>query len=178
MTTREILEKEIGKDKVLVVNSAMQVKEIVPWGDAASMLWNEKAYTLLARSDGKKLCSPSVEWDWPVVVVLVKYSQHHHRIFNLEDSVTKAYVRQRDSFTCAYCGEYGNTVDHIQPKSRGGENTWANLVTACKGCNGRKADRTPEEAGMKRPVIKSGITVNSKLKTVQDLMYKALDELV
>ena len=40
------------------------------------------------------------------------------------------------------------TVDHIVPESRGGGWTWMNLVTACGGCNGRKADRTPDEAGM------------------------------
>jgi 5-methylcytosine-specific restriction endonuclease McrA len=177
MTIRENLEKEIGKDRVLVVNSTMEAKEIITWQDAVTMLFNEKAYTLIPRSAGEQLRSSSVSIDKPLVVVLVKYAQRHNRIFDLEDVVTKSYVRQRDNFTCAYCGEYGNTVDHIQPWSRGGPNTWGNLVTACKDCNGRKADRTPEEAGMKRPVIKSGFTLNNKLQTVQDMMYEALTEL-
>lgn len=40
------------------------------------------------------------------------------------------------------------TVDHIQPKSRGGKSTWLNLVACCVRCNQRKRDRTPDEAGM------------------------------
>ena len=53
---------------------------------------------------------------------------------------------------CAYCGqrflERDLQCEHIVPESRGGHWTWMNLVTACGVCNGRKADRTPEEAGM------------------------------
>lgn len=67
-------------------------------------------------------------------------------------------VHERDHWTCAYCGHSVSktpaceallaTVDHIQPVSRGGPSSWTNLVSACKACNNRKADRTPEEAGM------------------------------
>ncbi len=67
-------------------------------------------------------------------------------------------VHERDHWTCAYCGRSVSktpareallaTVDHILPSSRGGESSWTNLVSACKECNNRKADRTPEEAGM------------------------------
>lgn len=177
MTTHEKLEREIGKERVLVVNSTMEAKEIIPWQVAVTLIYNEKAYMLIPRSDGALLHSASLVMDKPLVVVLVKYAQRHNRIFDLEDAVTKAYVRQRDGFTCAYCGKYGNTVDHIQPKSRGGQDTWGNLVTACKLCNGFKDNRTPEEAGMKRPHIKTGFTVSSKLKSVQDLMYEAFEEL-
>lgn len=57
----------------------------------------------------------------------------------------------RDRHTCAYCGNvYGVrslTIDHVQPRSKGGKNTWVNTVTACKPCNVGKADRTPEQAG-------------------------------
>lgn len=58
----------------------------------------------------------------------------------------------RDHHRCAYCGNYFDTElltkDHIKPKTNGGKNTWTNLITSCKPCNGRKADRTPERAGM------------------------------
>ncbi len=59
---------------------------------------------------------------------------------------------RRDEFMCMYCGEtYASPIltrDHIIPKSRGGPDTWMNVVCACKVCNMKKADRTPEEAGM------------------------------
>lgn len=177
MDKRLELEDAIGQNQVLIVNSTMEARDIVPWSDAASLLWNEKAYTLISRADDKKLRSSSVEWDWPVVVVLVKYAQRHNRVFDLEEKVAKSYVRQRDSFTCQYCGKPGNTVDHIQPKSRGGLDTWGNLVTCCSSCNGYKADRTPEEAGMKRPVVRSGFVTNRKLERVQNLVYEVMAEM-
>lgn len=59
---------------------------------------------------------------------------------------------RRDRHTCAYCGrphaERDLSCDHIVPQARGGGWTWMNLVAACNACNGRKADRTPEEARM------------------------------
>jgi len=61
---------------------------------------------------------------------------------------TRAAVLRRDNYRCAYCGRPGATLDHIVPKSRGGRTTWTNCVAACPECNGKKADRTPVEAGM------------------------------
>src|SRR5690625_124620 len=67
-------------------------------------------------------------------------------------------IHDRDHWSCAYCGRSVSktppceallaTVDHVVPVSRGGPSSWLNLVSACKECNNRKADRTPEEAGM------------------------------
>lgn len=54
----------------------------------------------------------------------------------------------RDRGMCLYCGKPGDTMDHIYPKSRGGRAEWTNAATACFSCNNRKADRTPDEAGM------------------------------
>ena len=61
---------------------------------------------------------------------------------------TRAAVLRRDRDRCAYCGRHATTVDHVLPASRGGASTFANLVAACRECNHRKADRTPDEAGM------------------------------
>ncbi len=59
---------------------------------------------------------------------------------------------RRDGNQCAYCGNHFNhsdlTMDHIMPSSRGGRDTWINLITSCKRCNAKKDDKTPEEAGM------------------------------
>jgi hypothetical protein len=63
---------------------------------------------------------------------------------------SKPGVLARDKRTCAFCGGYATTVDHLRPKSLGGANSWLNCVAACKTCNGRKANRTPRAAGMKR----------------------------
>jgi 5-methylcytosine-specific restriction endonuclease McrA len=58
-------------------------------------------------------------------------------------------VLVRDRHRCAYCGRRATTVDHVQPRSRGGGDTWLNTVAACAEDNQRKADRTPEQAGMR-----------------------------
>lgn len=62
------------------------------------------------------------------------------------------FLFKRDNYTCMYCGGefYADTLsrDHVHPQSRGGADAWMNVVTACRRCNNRKADRTPEEASM------------------------------
>jgi 5-methylcytosine-specific restriction endonuclease McrA len=67
-------------------------------------------------------------------------------------ALTKQSLFSRDRNLCAYCGglykEEQLTVEHIQPTSRKGATTWMNVVTACRSCNVRKSNRTPEEAHM------------------------------
>ena len=63
-------------------------------------------------------------------------------------------IYKRDGWKCVYCESKKNlTIDHVLPKSRGGKNTWSNLVTCCNTCNAKKNNKTPEEAGMKLLVI-------------------------
>lgn len=66
---------------------------------------------------------------------------------------TRKGIFARDGNRCVYCGSTHRqlTVDHVMPKSRGGGNTWENLVCCCTECNNFKGDRTPEEAGMELP---------------------------
>lgn len=67
-------------------------------------------------------------------------------------SVSNRLLFTRDRHTCAYCGQRFThsqlSMDHVVPRSRGGPLSWTNAATACLPCNHRKADRTPEEAGM------------------------------
>ena len=73
-------------------------------------------------------------------------------LFDQAPAFSKEKLLRRDRMTCAYCGqrfaERELQCEHILPQSRGGLWTWMNLVTACAACNGRKANRTPEEARM------------------------------
>lgn len=57
-------------------------------------------------------------------------------------------LKVRDRGICGYCGNPGDTMDHIVPKCRGRRADWLNATIACRACNEKKADRTPEEAGM------------------------------
>lgn len=78
-----------------------------------------------------------------------------HAKFNLADgipSLTNEKLFERDRHMCAYCGEtlHDNLLnrEHIHPTSRGGEDSWKNVVTTCKPCNSRKGNMTVEEAGL------------------------------
>lgn len=66
--------------------------------------------------------------------------------------LTNTSLFRRDQHLCLYCGrtftEQELTRDHIQPRSRGGRDSWLNVVTACRRCNQHKGSRTPEECGM------------------------------
>jgi len=55
----------------------------------------------------------------------------------------------RDGWKCQYCGGHAETVDHLAPRSRGGEHSWENVVAACRRCNGKKRDKLPGEVGLK-----------------------------
>jgi 5-methylcytosine-specific restriction endonuclease McrA len=57
-------------------------------------------------------------------------------------------VLARDRHCCAYCGRRASTIDHVVPRSRGGDTSWTNTVACCLPCNQRKASRTPGEASM------------------------------
>lgn len=74
-------------------------------------------------------------------------------------ALTRRNVYARDGNACQYCGTRlaarQLTIDHVIPRSRGGAESWSNLVTACMPCNTRKGGRTPRAAGMqlvRRPV--------------------------
>jgi 5-methylcytosine-specific restriction endonuclease McrA len=95
---------------------------------------------------------------------------------------TKNNIFRRDGFECGYClSKEDLTLDHIMPKSRGGGDTWSNLVTCCKRCNGIKDNKTPEEAGMvlkKRtfaPTLSHLLDLDPK-KLMAEIMAKAYGE--
>lgn len=84
----------------------------------------------------------------PKVVRLVNYISTKWR-YTQGPTWSRPGVLKRDDYRCCYCHAHAVTVDHVVPTSRGGRNTWVNTVAACSNCNSRKADRTPEEAGMR-----------------------------
>ena len=96
----------------------------------------------------EEVSSPSVSFKVPSVIVLktvVKFISHS--IYPSRNNIL-----WRDQNQCQYCGVYESpkqlTIDHVMPRSRGGNNSWTNLVASCKKCNQTKRDRTPKEAGM------------------------------
>lgn len=85
-------------------------------------------------------------------IIAVKYSQRGQRLSRHVPPLSNHELFRRDGHLCMYCGRafnhYALTRDHIRPLSRGGRDRWSNVVSACRPCNTRKGNRTPEEAGM------------------------------
>jgi 5-methylcytosine-specific restriction endonuclease McrA len=112
---------------------------------AVVLVLKEKAE--LVEHSTRAVRSESCTFPHPVVIRLVTYvslprDKHRRRI-------TRRAVFARDSWTCQYCGTGSHlTVDHVVPRSRGGETNWENIVTSCAPCNRRKGNRTPHEARM------------------------------
>jgi 5-methylcytosine-specific restriction endonuclease McrA len=84
----------------------------------------------------------------------------------------KRVLFNRDNWKCQYCNAVlvakTVTIEHVFPRSRGGTNSWTNCVTACKPCNRKKGNRTPEEAGMKllsKPVTPSAMDFWDAMKS-------------
>lgn len=87
----------------------------------------------------------------PIIAVVGEHSDRQKWLWR-EPPLSRKQVFRRDCLICAYCGQRFRedelTLDHIQPESRRGATSWMNLVAACKACNNRKDNRTPEEARM------------------------------
>lgn len=144
-------EKTIGSNgklsrKVLVLNNNYEPLSICNVKKALILLYLGKA-ELIAACEGKSLHSVSYTMPYPSIVRLSKYVRVPHKTIVL----SRKNILRRDGHRCQYCGrtDVTLTVDHVIPRSRGGSDTWENLVAACVACNNKKGDRTPTEANMK-----------------------------
>lgn len=116
---------------------------------AVRLLSLNKAVVEEADPSGRFLRHSGGElWPLPLVIRLTRYFKLAYEKFYGEAPLSRRGVMLRDGYKCAYCGKRASTIDHIQPQSRGGEDSWLNWVSACVNCNGKKANRTPKEANM------------------------------
>ncbi|WP_418303191.1 HNH endonuclease [Paenibacillus yonginensis] len=72
----------------------------------------------------------------------------------------KTFILERDRYTCHFCGGYGDTIDHLLPRAKGGHTTPLNCVCACNACNQSKADRDVDDflsSVVKQPEAASSI---------------------
>lgn len=115
----------------------------------AIILWFQEKVDVLEYHD-VKVSSTSQSFSLPSVLILRKYIRPR---FNNGVRASRQNIFLRDEYRCQYCykpfAKKLLTVDHVHPISRGGQNTWENMVAACSKCNNKKANRTPREAGMK-----------------------------
>ncbi|AUN42237.1 HNH endonuclease [Tsukamurella tyrosinosolvens] len=139
----------VSAPPVRVFNADYSPLDAVHWQDAVGMMLREVALVLEPHDPPRVLRSPSTVIEVPKSMLLVRYAAVPYR--RTADHASRSEILRRDDSTCQYagCGARATTIDHVFPRSRGGGNTWTNLVACCAECNHRKADRTPAEAGMR-----------------------------
>lgn len=132
-----------------VFNADYSPLDRVDWQAAVSMLMREVAYALEPHDPPRVLRSPRAQIELPRSLLLVRYAPVPYR--READHASRSEILTRDGHVCQFvgCGARATTIDHLLPRSRGGGNTWLNLVASCEDCNGSKGNRTPSEAGMR-----------------------------
>lgn len=133
--------------KVLLLNKECEPLNITSWKRAFILLIKGKA-EYIEKLDEIDDYIKVGDYYIPKTIKLT----YEMAIPQLELPFSRENIFIRDGFTCQYCGEKFSreelTLDHIYPKSRGGETSWENIVACCRHCNQLKADQTPEEAQM------------------------------
>jgi 5-methylcytosine-specific restriction endonuclease McrA len=133
--------------KVLVLNSDYRALTVCSVYKAFLLVFLDKA-EVVNQVENIYLRSVSQSFPMPSVIRLYNYVNMPYKSVMLN----RHNIFKRDGHRCVYCNSREDlTIDHVMPRSRGGKTKWTNLVTACKKCNARKGDYTPEEAGMKLP---------------------------
>lgn len=153
---------------VLVLNRLWQAINVCTVQRALALLFTGHAQVVYQTESGfstfsfREWCDFSSEYDGdemirtisirirvPTIILLLFFD----RFPNKEVKFTRHNIFERDRNTCQYCGKRFDrqelNIDHVIPRQRGGLTTWTNVVCSCVDCNRRKANRTPEEAGMK-----------------------------
>jgi len=128
----------------LVLNATYEPLSIVSVRRAVVLVLDERAE--LVHGTGRVLHSEFLEVDEPSVVRLSRYV-HVPRL--RRRGFSRRAVLHRDDHRCQYCGSRAESVDHVVPRSRGGTHDWENVVAACRHCNTRKSDSSPEEVGLR-----------------------------
>lgn len=137
----------------LALNASYEPLTILPLRRALRLVLDQKA-EILEVDDARVFRSERRHLPCPVVIRLVRFV-HVPRRFRRQ--VTNTFLFARDHYSCQYCGRHRSTLrgrefltrDHVLPISRGGDNSWGNVVAACSPCNNRKGNRTPGEVGMR-----------------------------
>jgi 5-methylcytosine-specific restriction endonuclease McrA len=129
---------------VLVLNQDYQPLSICSVQRSVKLLFLEKA-EVLHDDPKRKIRTIDDEYIYPSVIRL----RYYINIPYTRIVLSRRNIMKRDGHTCQYCGIKSDlTLDHVIPRSKGGIDTWENLVTACNRCNVRKGNRTPDEAKM------------------------------
>jgi 5-methylcytosine-specific restriction endonuclease McrA len=151
-----IMVADLHSTRVLSLDAGGRILDWMHWQDAVCLyVRGAVAWTMgepcLTVHGG--MCRKTGEQSQIVLHPIVAARSHAHpRALDPSPALTNTALFARDASLCLYCGkEFGRhslTRDHVVPISRGGRDTWENVVSACFHCNSRKGGRTPQQAGM------------------------------
>jgi len=160
---------------VLVLNSSLQPLSVIPERRLIVLLSKNKVTFVddeVREMIERNIAARRLTNDRPVIVQLLA----NVHIPRMALRPTRANILLRDDETCQYCGKHSRdlTLDHVIPRSRGGQSTWENLVACCKLCNGRKGNRLLKEANMR--LLRQPRPLNQEYAGVFLLRYPQLRE--
>jgi 5-methylcytosine-specific restriction endonuclease McrA len=142
--------------KAMVLNATYEPLCVVPARRALVLVLKEKAEVIHAtdrafHSERASLPEPSV----------IRLTYFVKVPFRARAALNRRAVFARDGHRCQYCGAAAENIDHVIPRSRGGQHVWENVVAACRPCNTRKEDRYLHEVGLtlrRRPTAPKELT--------------------
>jgi 5-methylcytosine-specific restriction endonuclease McrA len=131
--------------QVLVLNASYEPLNVCSLRRAHVLVYKGKAEVV--EELDRPLCSATRKFAWPHVIRLVHYVRVPRIV---QRKISRRALFARDGWRCVYCGSASGrlTLDHVIPRSRGGESIWENVVTSCAPCNLRKGNRLPHEVQM------------------------------
>jgi 5-methylcytosine-specific restriction endonuclease McrA len=131
--------------QVLVLNASYEPLNVCSVRRAHVLVFKGKA-EVIEKVD-RPFRSASTTFPWPHVIRLLAYVRVPRAV---QRRISRRALFARDGHRCVYCGSTGRlTLDHVVPRSRGGDSVWENVVTSCAPCNLRKGNRLPEELEMR-----------------------------
>ena len=135
--------------RVLLLNQTYEPLGTVSVARAIIMTFKNTVF--VEEFDGDRVLR-SAHDEWPVPSVIRRRTYINVRRRREQSGMKRLRIYMRDIFRCQYCGEKKGvaelTLDHVLPRSRGGKDTWENLVWSSKAVNADKGDRLPHEAGL------------------------------
>ena len=131
--------------QVLVLNASYEPLNVTTVRRAHVLVFKGKAEVL--EEHETPLHSATDTFARPHVIRLVQYVKVPRAV---QRKISRRALFARDGWRCMYCGTTNGrlTLDHVVPRSRGGDSVWENVVTSCAPCNMRKGNRLPDEIKM------------------------------
>ncbi len=140
----------VMNQKCLVLDQSYTPRSIISSERAFVIYFKGNAEVVHNHDEVFKLVNPELIINKPSIIRVPNYIRRE----NQKVPVTRANIFKRDGYKCVYCGEFikgGMSLDHVIPKSKGGQDSFENLVTCCMPCNHEKDDLSVEEWGKTHP---------------------------